>query len=521
MPSSCPRVLLRGGAVYSPAAPGATAMVTVGTGVAWVGDESGADRHVDDVDEVCHLGGRVVTPGFVDAHVHLEKTGFALQSLDLGSARTLTEALDRLAGHSARSAAGPLFAHGWDDSHWPEARPFTGAELERAVGSRLAYVGRVDSHSAVVTTALVARERSITTLPGWHGDGVVDRDANSAACAVVDSLRDGTQRREALLLALRSAARAGITSVHEANAPHIAPYDDREVVAALRAEHDLPEVIDYWGAFQGGEHADASLAGFAGDLCADGAIGSHTAALVAPYADADSSGHLYLDATAVRDHVVWCTRRKVQAGFHVIGDRALAEVAEGLRLAADLVGVDAMVAARHRLEHVEMPDAECVRTLARLGVAASVQPAFDAAWGGPGELYEQRLGAERARCMNPFASMRRAGVVLAFGSDSPVTPLDPWGAVRAAALHSCPDERLSLSAALDAHTRGGHQAHGDDTNGCLVSGAVASYAVWDAGAVPATAGTGMLPDVRRSTTRPVCLRTVVAGAVAFDTGSLT
>ena len=108
------------------------------------------------------------------------------------------------------------------------------------------------------------------------------------------------------------------------------------------------------------------------------------------------SGHLYLDREQVRAHVVACTRAGKQAGFHVIGDRAMREVASRTASAAADVGVDAMVAARHRLEHVEMPDADVIETMADLGVVASVQPAFDAAWGAPGELYDQRLGWERA-----------------------------------------------------------------------------------------------------------------------------
>ena len=93
----------------------------------------------------------------------------------------------------------------------------------------------------------------------------------------------------------------------------------------------------------------------------------------------------------------------MQAGFHCIGDDAVAAAVEGLRRAAAELGTEAVRRARHRLEHVELVAARDLPTLADLGVAASVQPAFDAAWGSPGELYEHRLGAERARTMNPFA----------------------------------------------------------------------------------------------------------------------
>src|SRR6185436_5235860 len=117
-----------------------------------------------------------------------------------------------------------------------------------------------------------------------------------------------------------------------------------------------------------------------------------------------------------------CTEAGIQAGFHAIGDGALDAVTAGFREAAGLVGAEAIRRARHRIEHVEMVDASMIATLGDLGVVASVQPAFDRLWGGESGMYVERLGAERGQSLNPFAAMAAAGVVLAFGSDSPVTP---------------------------------------------------------------------------------------------------
>ena len=511
------RVLLRGGSVYSPEHPSATAMLTVGETVAWIGDDSEAASHVDLADLVVELDGALVTPGFVDAHVHLAKTGLALQTLDLGTAVGVTDALDRLAEYAKRHVGAVLVAHGWDDSEWPDARPFTGAELDRSVGDRVAYVSRVDSHSAVVSSALVDLEPGIRDLAGWRGDGGVERDAHHAARAVVDSLWSDPERRQALLLALREAARVGITSVHEVNAPHISPYDDARLISALRREHPLPEVVGYWGALLGGEHPDAvGLAGFAGDLCVDGAIGSRTAALRAPYLDADGAGHLYLDDVQVRDHLVWCTERGLQAGFHVIGDRGVDTVVSGLEQAAAKVGTEPMVVARHRLEHVEMPTPSAIALMSALQVVASVQPMFDATWGSAGGLYEKRLGGARSAPMNPFASMRRAGVTLAFGSDSPVTAMGPWAAVRAAVHHHDPAERLTVAAGFEAHTRGGHRARRADDAGTLITGAAATYAVWEHAGRTLRGVVDRLPTLEPSEPLPSCVRTVVAGTTVFD-----
>ena len=110
-------------------------------------------------------------------------------------------------------------------------------------------------------------------------------------------------------------------------------------------------------------------------------------------------------------------------------------------VAAEL-GRPAVRACRHRLEHVEMIDPADIDRMRDLGMVASVQPAFDAAWGGDAGMYAERLGVERALATNPFAGLADAGVALALGSDAPVTPLDPWGGVHAAVDHRTPGSGL-------------------------------------------------------------------------------
>src|SRR4029450_4552373 len=204
-----------------------------------------------------------------------------------------------------------------------------------------------------------------------------------------------------------------------------------------------------------GGACEVGALGAPGDLFGEGAMGSHTACLRTAYADLDTSGFAYLTASQVRNHAVACTRAGIQAGFHAIGDGAMEAVTRGFQEAADTGGTQAMRQVRHRIEHAEMIEPWMVAIMARLGVYASVQPAFDRLWGGTTGMSAQRLGPARALTLNPYAAMQAGGVVLALGSDSPVTPLDPWGTVRAAVHHRTRSARMNPGAAFAAETRGG------------------------------------------------------------------
>lgn len=529
-------VLMTGGHVYSPEDPFATAFLVVDGRIAWIGDDAGAMAHVADAHERVHLGGAWVAPAFVDAHVHLTATGLALTGLDLAGAGSMAEALHRLRA-AAEVSEGVIIGHGWDETSWPEGRAPTTAEIDACVGDRPAYLSRVDVHSALVSRALREQAPAARTLDGWSAQEPVARAAHHALREAALGSITAEQRARAQRSALTKAATQGIASVHENAGPTISGPDDLVAALELGADPGLPEVIGYWGQLHGQEMAlRLGARGAAGDLFVDGSLGSHTACLSAPYADADpaTTGASYLSAEDVAHHVEASTRAGQQAGFHVIGDGATRIIADGLRMAAARVGADAMRAARHRLEHLEMPSADDLALLADLGVVASVQPAFDAAWGGAAGMYAQRLGVTRAATLNPFAPMLASGVVLALGSDAPVTPLDPWGSVRAASWHTHPPFRISVRAAFAAHTRGGRRAARQEASqpGALVVGSPATFAIWEPGDLVVHApdgrvaawstdprsGTPPLPDLANGT--PHCWRTVRDGVTIFDSGDL-
>jgi predicted amidohydrolase YtcJ len=495
-------------------------VVTNGSFISFVGNDEPARRAAPGETEV-DLRGRLLTPAFVDAHAHLIQTGQVMAGLGLHDVRSRDDAVERVAAYARHHPdAQVIIGHGWDERAWPEPLPPTRAELDRAAGGVAVYLARVDVHSAVVSSTLLDQLPGVSEAIGYRADGLLTREAHHLCRGSIGRLFTDQQRRSAARTALRAAAAQGVATVHELGGPHLGPIEDLTRVREVGTELGVG-VVSYWGelatepTIEWAQHAE--VAGLAGDLCIDGAIGSHTASLHEPYADAETCGARYLSEQQIADHVIACTQAGLQAGFHCIGDDAVAAAVSGLHQAAATLGIRRIRAARHRLEHAEMISDTDIATLAELGVVASMQPAFDAIWGKPGELYEQRLGPSRAYAMNRLGTLERSGVHLAFGTDSPVTPLAGWATVRAAVRHWQPDERLSVASAFDAATRGAHWAAFTDNAGTIEVGALANLAVWefaDSG-LEELGGLPRLDDVPL----PICAATISAGQFIYQSES--
>lgn len=493
------RLLLRRAHVWTPSRPDATAILIEDDRVAWIGDEAGvaglyALGSLAGVDQVDCAGG-LITPSFVDAHVHLFATGLTLSGAGDPTGERAGDGAGERAGYAAAGSAAellaavavaardlppdsPVLGFGWDDGRWAAPALPDAGELRRAAGGREVFLGRADMHTALVVADGI--DPAQPSLRPWEATG-------PAGAAFARMTAEPLLRRRVTAAALSRVAAEGIGCVHEMAAPHLNPVSDLDLLAAFDAEPARPRVLRWWG-----EHVDsgglaraqaAGAVGCGGDLCIDGSIGSRTAALLQPYTDAspdgaDDCGTLQLDPPTVARHVRACVESRIGTGFHVIGDAAATALTEGLQLAAQKFGGRLPIPVR--MEHAELIPDHLVPVLASLGVLASVQPGFQTRWGGPDGLYERRLGVSRAARMNRLADLAAAGIPLAFGSDAPVLPLSGWAMVRDAAFHPDPGQRLTVRAAFAAATRGGWRAAGAPDRGVLVPGAVADLAIWDA-----------------------------------------
>jgi predicted amidohydrolase YtcJ len=413
-----------------------------------------------EADRVVDLGDVTLMPGFVDAHVHLTSTGLALQGADLGGTRSGAELLERVRAAAGGDPGGPIWGDGYDEGIFSSPGLPTPEELTAAARGRPVYLSRVDGHQGLATLDLLAAAGALEAVGCERGlggtpTGVVRDDANHRARRHARDLLPDAAIVAAQDTALREAARRGVVCVHEMGGPDIGGRRDFELL--LDRAHLLPvEVVCYWGACELAYVLERQLPQIGGDLFLDGSLGSHTAALSSPYEDRpDTCGSLYHDDAELTELYVRATMAGVQVGVHAIGDLAIGQALRCARRAVRTVGRTAFAACRHRIEHVELLGSDGADRMAALGVAASVQPAFDAAWGGPDGMYARRLGQRRAKSMNPFGDLWRRGVPMAGSSDSHVTPLDPWHGVAAAVHHQREQQRLGLPVALELFTLGG------------------------------------------------------------------
>jgi len=515
--------LIVAGSVYAPGIPEAQAILINDGLISWIGDRQTAEQFKTDANIFVDVQDAFVAPGFADAHVHLSATGLNLLGFSATGAGSFKE-LAKLVNDAAINQPGDyIYLQGWDDSNWPDTLAQFNDALSEDTSARPFYLSRIDGHSAIVNGPWV----------DWGSAELVNGTQREA---IWNSLTSNTTDDLAIACvqaALAHAASNGVVAVHENGGPTVSSESDFTVVQTFTDLTTVPAIFPYWADLDTTNSIRLGASGAAGDLSVDGSLGSRSAKLLESYTDSSSNfGLAFLDVDQIAAHIVATSRLGIQGGFHAIGDEACDRVHRGFQLALKQIDAGAIRACRHRIEHLSMPSLESLALYADLGVVASVQPQFDATWGGPGGMYESRLGANRLRTTHPFAEMVKAGMVLAFGSDSPVTQIHPWNWVRAANLHHQVHQRMSLRSAFNAATRGGHRASRNDESGVLAIGAPADIAIWQVDAFAESSasdgaaawstdprsGTHALPDLNLND--PRCLATLRNGITIYDNEDL-
>ena len=497
--------ILTGEHLLSPAPRIVPALLVIDGLVAAEGSAKDLERAAPSATLRIDLHGAFAMPGFNDAHLHLGEGARQRREVNLAGARTLEEALARIEQAAATAQPGAwLTGGGWDETLWPESALPSRHDLDRATGDRPAVFARIDVHLAVANSNAL-RLGGITRDTAAPPAAAIDRGTAGEPTGILRerAARDLVerhippatleQRKQALRLVLAEALSLGITSVQDNSTD-----EDFAALRSLHAAGELPLRVSEWLPFDAPldelieRRAAAPQDRFlrTGMLKAflDGSLGSRTAALVAPYWDApDTTGIPLYSQERLNQLARQRAAAGFQLGFHAIGDRSL-QMALDAFAAVEAANRQAgrPTENRFRIEHAQIATGHAAARAHALGAIASMQPCHlltDMRWA------RQRLGPERAAGLHAWRSFLSAGVPLAFGTDFPVEPLNPFRGLYAAVTRQgdpplpepfFPDQRLSMPEALFACTQGAAFAENAEAwKGVLRPGSVADFVVLD------------------------------------------
>jgi predicted amidohydrolase YtcJ len=459
--------------------PKAEAVAVIGDRIVAVGSKAEIDSWRGPQTKVIDAGGKLVLPGFNDAHLHFIQGGAQLDQVSLTDAPTPQEFAKRIAAQARKTPKGEWVLGGrWDETKWPDPQLPTKELVDPVTSDTPIFVERYDGHQALANSAAMKLAGVDAKTPDVPG-GVIVRDGSGNPTGIFkDAAQEliykaippmsHEQRLRAARRALEHAASLGVTSVQHMNPEFadVAAYSELAENGELIARIYAAPMETSWQdqAKVGIRHAWGSKYLRLGAVkgYADGSLGSRTAYMFEPFSDEPGNRGLLSDEmhppTGMRDRLMQADAAGLQVRVHAIGDRAISMM---LDIFGEIEKEHGYHDQRFAIEHAQHMAPKDFDRFAKLHVIASMQPyhAID-----DGRWAEKRLGHGRARYSYAWRSFLDHGVTLAFGTDWPVAPLDPMPGLYAAVTRATldgknpdgwvPEEKITLPEAVEAYTMG-------------------------------------------------------------------
>jgi hypothetical protein len=517
-------VVFTGGAVYTvdPARTWAQAVAVKGGRIVTVGTDGSVADRIGPKTEVHDLGGRMLLPGFQDAHVHPPSGGLEMLQCNLNEAYT-REGYERIVADYASGHPDVEWIRGggWSMDSFPGGTP-TKDILDRIVSDRPVYLPNRDGHGAWVNSRALELA-GITRETPDPPDGRIERDAggdpsgtlHEGAMDLVDKLTPPVTQEEweeSLRVAQRYLHSLGITAWQDAIVG--GPYETLGAYTATAGRHELTARVVgslWWDRHRGDEQIDELVAkrdrssggrfrATTVKIMQDGVIEDFTAGVLDPYLDRDGTptsnrGMSFVDPELLKASVTRLDAEGFQVHIHAIGERAVREALDALEASRAANGANDH---RHHIAHIQVVHPDDIPRFGQLEVVANAQPLWATLEGQMVNLTIPFLGPERSAWQYPFASLVRSGARLAFGSDWSVSSPNPMWEM-AIAVHRkeprryadmvgeratketfLPDERIDLATAIHAFTMGSaYVNHLDEVTGSIEVGKEADLVVVD------------------------------------------
>ncbi|WP_275466057.1 amidohydrolase [Streptomyces noursei] len=466
--------------------------------------------------EVVDLTGKLLLPGFQDAHIHAVFGGLELAECDLTGTVGVDEYLRRIREFAdAHPERAWITGGGWSLESFAGGLP-TRHLLDSVVPDRPVYLPNRDHHGAWVNTRALELAGLTKDSPD-PADGRIEREPDGTPSGVLQEgatglitrlvpQRTAADRLAGLLRAQELLHSLGITAWQDAllgsfhgqcdpSDAYLTAARDGSLTARVtgalwwdraRGAEQIPELVARRAELSHGRFLARAV-----KIMQDGIAENFTAAMTSPYLDScgcatTNTGMSFVDPVALRGHVTALDALDFQVHFHALGDRAVREALDAVEAAR---GANGRRATRHHLAHLQVVHPDDLPRFARLGAIANIQPLWAAHEPQMDELTIPFLGPERAGWQYPFGSLLRAGATLAAGSDWPVSSPDPLAGLHVAVNRKEPDttdervflpeQRLDLGTAVAAYTAGSAHVNGLDDAGTLRVGHLADLVVLD------------------------------------------
>ena len=483
--------------------PRAQAVAIIGERIVAVGSQADVQGWRGASTRVIDAGGKLVLPGFNDAHVHFVSGGQQLDAVDLNDATSAEEFVKRVAQQASKTPKKQWITGGdWDETKWSPAQLPTKEMIDAVTPDNPVFLNRYDGHMSLANSIALRLAGVTASTPDPPGGSIVRDAQGNPTGALKDAAMDYVfkaipplshdQRLHAVQRALSHAASLGVTSVQDMNPEYadIAVYSElldrgqltaRIYAAPLITQVDDQVKIGIRRAFGSPYLRIGALKGYA-----DGSLGSATAYFFEPFVDQPNNHGLLSDEmhpiSLMHDRMMKADAAGLQLCTHAIGDAGISAI---LDIYADLVKVHGKADRRFRIEHAQHMAAKDFARFADLGVIASVQPyhAID-----DGRWAEKRIGHDRASRTYAFRTFLNDGVRLAFGTDWNVAPLNPMLTLYAATTRATldgknpngwfPEQKLTVAEAVQAYTMGSAYAEFQDgEKGSITPGKLADMVI--------------------------------------------
>lgn len=447
-----------------------------------IGNKDSYETELTGYETSIDANGGSVLPGFYDSNVHLMQTALNKTYTCFRHAESFSDIENIIKNELRNNPGKPIIGYGLDETSLQEKKLPDRYILDKICSDVPIIISTFEYHTSILNTYGMLHYKISYTVEGVELDekkmptGILRYSANAKLRE--DLLTDipVSVRRDAVNNTAREILKKGVTTIVAMEGGYT--FSDWDAEFVYMYKESLPQDIVLFYQTTDVEMIQAKgLTRMGGSLFADGAFGSRNAALTEDYNDKPGwKGKLYYTDEEMDNLVLSCYENDIQFAVHTIGEQAIDQVLNAHKKAFEKTGKRNL---RHRLEYAELVTNKHIKDIQNLGIVLSMQPAYEHLWGGPGKLYEKRIG-DRYKRTNPFKEIVTQGITICGGSDSDVSPVDPILGIYSAVNHPVEKHRVDTITAIKMFTENG--AYGvfeEDKKGIIKNDYLADIVILD------------------------------------------